>query len=286
MTQRPPLKAIEAALGFLPDHAEQMLTELWLPLAESLAGRSHPWIQGFVGLQGTGKSTLCRVLEVLLTTMGIGVARLSLDDLYLPYKARQRLQQLDPRLRWRGVPGTHEVALGRSLMGQFRARAVPLFLPRFDKSCHGGAGDRVEAELCPGAEVLLFEGWCVGMMPIPDLADYLPLPPIMTAEDCTFALDMNRALGAYVPLWQELDALTVLAPQDLSWSKQWRREAEAPGGMGLGELDAFVDYFWRAVPPQVHFPRLWQGRQGSIPIDWWVELARNRSPIQITKFLI
>jgi D-glycerate 3-kinase len=271
------------ALGFIPEGAAHLLASLWLPLAEDLGDRPKPWIQGYVAPQGTGKSTLCRVLEVLLDAMGVGVARFSLDDLYWPYAHLQLLQQQDPRLRWRGVPGTHELALGLALMEQFRAQQFPLALPRFDKSLHRGLGDRTEFPYCDRAEVLLFEGWCVGMVPIANLADYLPAPPIVTPADCAFALAMNQALANYVPLWQKLDALTVLAPQELHWSKRWRQEAETADGMTAAEVDAFVDYFWRALPPQIHFPRL---REGPVPINYWVDLAGDRTPVQITKFLI
>ena len=44
--------------------------------------------------------------------LGFSVAALSIDDLYLTYTERLALQQQDPRLIWRGPPGTHDVNLG------------------------------------------------------------------------------------------------------------------------------------------------------------------------------
>ncbi|HEY9644728.1 MAG TPA: hypothetical protein V6C88_00080, partial [Chroococcidiopsis sp.] len=86
---------------------------LWLPLAIALATArrelDRPLIQGILGGQGTGKTTLAAALTVILTHLGYRVCALSLDDLYKTYAQRQQLQQHDPRLIWRGPPGTHDV---------------------------------------------------------------------------------------------------------------------------------------------------------------------------------
>ena len=66
------------------------------------------------GAQGTGKSTLARLLKRLLEQVhGLRVAILSLDDLYLTaQERRRRAETIHPLLATRGVPGTHDVRLG------------------------------------------------------------------------------------------------------------------------------------------------------------------------------
>ncbi|MFM2313125.1 MAG: hypothetical protein RLZZ04_2401, partial [Cyanobacteriota bacterium] len=105
------------SLGFKEQDAiASNLERLWLPVALDLASArrelNRTFIQGILGGQGTGKSTLCEILQVILSYLGFSAASLSLDDLYLTYVERQELQQREPSLIWRGPPGTHDLALG------------------------------------------------------------------------------------------------------------------------------------------------------------------------------
>ncbi|UBF24136.1 hypothetical protein K9N68_20715 [Kovacikia minuta CCNUW1] len=97
------------------------LWTLWLPLAVRLAkqcqAQQRPFVQGILGGQGTGKTTLGAVLTLILAHLGYPTLSLSLDDLYKTYSDRLLLQTKDPRLIWRGPPGTHDVDLGIQLLG-------------------------------------------------------------------------------------------------------------------------------------------------------------------------
>ena len=148
------------------------LSQLWLPVALNLAVRrsklDRTFIQGILGGQGTGKTTLCLLLQHILNYLGLATATLSIDDLYLTYEERENLQKEDPRLIWRGPPSTHDVALGievidRCLQGN---SSTQILLPRFDKSAFNGAGDRISPEAINKPDILLFEGWFVGVQPL------------------------------------------------------------------------------------------------------------------------
>jgi D-glycerate 3-kinase len=238
-----------------------MLWQLWLPLAMQLAeARSkleRPLIQGILGGQGTGKTTLAEVSCLILHHLGYTTIGVSIDDLYKTYAERQKLQQEDPRLIWRGPPGTHDVELGIQLLDRIRHRHSPILVPRFDKSAHNGAGDRTEPEPIKNTDIVLFEGWFVGARPVDEIAFENPPPPILTPEDKQFARDTNERLKDYLPLWERLDRLIVLYPIDYHLSKQWRREAEqkmmasGKSGMSDEEIDRFVEYFWRSLHPEL-----------------------------------
>jgi D-glycerate 3-kinase len=261
--------------------------DLWLPLALSLKQAREqlkaPLIQGILGVQGTGKTTLTLVLRHLLGAMGYSAVGFSIDDIYKTYSDRQQLLATDPRLRWRGPPGTHDIDLGLATVAQIRAaapdQAVPL--PRFDKSLHGGQGDRADPDWVQNVDILLFEGWFLGARPIdPARFDQAPAP-IATEADRQFARDMNTALAAYLPLWDSLDRLMVLCPEDYRLSKQWRKDAEhqmkAQGKPGMDDatIDAFVDYFWRALHPELFIDPL---KQDSAHVNLVVEIGRDRFP--------
>jgi D-glycerate 3-kinase len=241
------------------------LWQVWLPLAQQLADRhqqaGRPIVQGILGGQGTGKTTLGKLLTVVLRHLGLKAINWSLDDLYKTFSDRQTLQAHDPRLIWRGPPGTHDVALGIETLDRLRQTSDQITaIPRFDKSLHNGSGDRTTPEPVKNIDIILFEGWFVGLQPIdPAAFDQAP-PPILTAADRTFARDMNAILQNYLPLWQQLDSLWVLHLSDYRLSKHWRKHAEqkmkATGkpGMSDAEIEAFVEYFWRSLHPALFMP--------------------------------
>lgn len=250
------------------------LWRVWLPLAQQIAAcrakADRPFIQGILGVQGTGKTTLVRILQAILTHLGYPTLNLSIDDLYKTYAERQWLQGQDPRLVWRGPPGTHDIELGLRVLHHLRqGTTAPVAIPRFDKSAWEGAGDRTAPEWVTGIAIVLFEGWLVGLRPIASsVFDNAP-PPILTAADRAFARDMNQALNAYLPLWAWLDRLMVLSPSDYRLSQRWRQQAEqqmrATGKPGMSEaaIGQFVEYFWKALHPALFIPPLLQPPDGA-----------------------
>jgi D-glycerate 3-kinase len=254
--------------GFQEERILSELWRLWLPLAMQLAeirtklGRTL--IQGILGGQGTGKSTLCAIVRIILRHLGYSAIDLSLDDLYLTYAERQKLQQSDPRLIWRGPPGTHDVNLGLEVLDRCLDNNCleSIVIPRFDKSAFNGSGDRTTPELINQVDILLFEGWFVGVRPIEDSAFDNPPLPIITTEDCIWARDNCDRLQNYLPLWDKLDRLIVLKPVDYRLSQQWRKEAEqkaialGKAGMSDDEIDRFVEYFWKSLHPELYIPPL------------------------------
>jgi D-glycerate 3-kinase len=130
------------------------LWQVWLPLAlENRPGKAKmrsPLYSRHPRRPGTGKTTLCKFLTLILTHLGYGCLSISIDDLYKTYADRQKLRQQDPRLIWRGPPGTHDVELGIELLDQLRAGNKSsdrnqanqtqqyISIPKFDKAAYGG----------------------------------------------------------------------------------------------------------------------------------------------------
>lgn len=261
------------------------LWNLWLPLATKLAWSrqklGRPLIQGILGGQGTGKTTMCKVLTLILKELGYTTLNLSLDDLYKTYRDRLALKQQDPRLVWRGPPGTHDVELGLSVFTQIKECNSSIIVPRFDKSAYSGAGDRTEPEIVDkNIDIVLFEGWCVGVQPIDSAEFETAPPPIVTDEDKAFARDINRKLHEYLPLWKQLDSLIVLYPTDYRLSLEWRKQAErqmiaaGKSGMTEQEIERFVHYFWRSLHPELFIQPL---VQSSTIVDLVIEIQADHS---------
>jgi D-glycerate 3-kinase len=217
--------------------------------------RAHrPLVIGLSGAQGSGKSTLAGNLARDLAAAGIATATLSLDDLYLTRAQRLALAAtVHPLLATRGVPGTHDVALGLATIAALqRGEAAPL--PRFDK----GRDDRLpEAEWpCAPAhtQVLLLEGWCLGAARQPEAALAAPVNNLEAHEDPdgTLRRYANAALaGDYRKLWARIDRLVFLAAPDWAVVADWREQQEAqlrvsaPGAMSPAEVTRFIQHYER-----------------------------------------
>lgn len=284
----PPTNLHGEAEEIVPSKILLSLVSLWLPFSLQLATLrqqlGRPVIQGIVGGQGTGKTTLTGVLSLILAQLGYRTLSLSLDDLYKTYAERQQLQEQDSRLIWRGPPGTHDVELGIELLDQLRQPKPPnpILVPRFDKSAWGGAGDRTTPEPVEGIDIVLFEGWFVGVRPInPAIFDTSIPPPIQTLADQAFARDMNHGLQDYLPLWERLDRLMLLYPTNYHLSQQWRRQAEqqmmatGKSGMTDSQIDRFVEYFWKSLHPELFITPL---IKTSSYVDLVVEIDPDHTP--------
>lgn len=192
-------------------------------MRERLATATAPLIVGLCGAQGSGKSTIAAALAERIPDTVV----LSLDDLYLPRAERERLARgVHPLLETRGVPGTHDVALGEAVLHALReGRSVAL--PRFDKAIDDRAPEsawpRVE-----GARLVIFEGWCVGARPQSetDLAE--PVNELERDEDPDeiWRRFVNGALRGPYPGLFDLDALALLAAPGFDVVYQWRLQQE------------------------------------------------------------
>ena len=212
----------------LPATYAQTVQSVAAPLAERIAAAARPGgiVVGLCGPQASGKSTLTAVLGRLLEARGLRVAALSLDDLYLTRAERAELAgRAHPLLATRGAPGTHDVALGRNLLVQLR-RPGRTLLPRFDKA----ADDRGPGEAFEGpADVVIFEGWCVGAAPQPAAALAQPVNELerVRDEDGTWRRFVNAQLeGPYRELFAGLDLLILLQAPGFEVVLAWRQEQE------------------------------------------------------------
>ncbi|MWV27630.1 kinase [Aurantiacibacter rhizosphaerae] len=168
----------------LPDSYTEVVANHWQPLATRIArlpAARAPLVIGINGAQGSGKSTACKFLELLLARRQVRAITLSLDDLYLTKAKRQTLaQEVHPLFATRGVPGTHAVGLGLGLIEDMLA-GRPLELPRFDKATDDRAPETFT--ITGPVDVLLLEGWCVGAKPQDAAALAAPINDLERDED-------------------------------------------------------------------------------------------------------
>jgi len=237
-------------------------------------------VLGLSGAQGSGKSTLAAALERRLCAEGVATATLSLDDLYLPRAERLRLgAEVHPLLATRGVPGTHDVALGLATIAALE-RGEPVLLPRFDKARDDRRASTEADRAPPHTRLLLFEGWCIGARPQPEDALAQPVNALEAEEDRDgrWRRYANAALaGAYRALWARIDVLAMLRAPDFAtivgWRQQQERALRHAAGDGVGVMsDAAVIRF------VAHYERITRHLLADLPgrADCVIELAPDR----------
>ena len=189
----------------------------------------RPLIVGVCGSQGSGKSTACEALARRFRKAGMVVANLSLDDLYLPLATRVKLSaDVHPLLRTRGVPGTHDTALGMQTFAAL-ARTGEVKLPRFDKAIDDRRPQEQWDSLAGPADLVLFEGWCVGARPQSAAALLQPVNELEATEDADgrWRRYVNDRLAAdYQLLFDRIDLLVLLAAPSFDVVLKWRIQQE------------------------------------------------------------
>lgn len=238
-----------AALALTPV-AAAAYQQLLGTLTTQLFSLPKPAIVGITGAQGTGKSTLASLLVTELSSRGRRCAAVSLDDYYLPQQARARLaSQIHPLLAQRGVPGTHEIARALSDAEQVLA-GQPVALPVFDKALDERCADRPAVML----DLLVVEGWCLGLQPQSAEALVQPLNQLEASEDphSHWRHYVNQQLaGAYHDYFRLLKPLIWLKAPDWPSICRWRQRQEQQlwqqrgAGMSDAQLQRFMLFFQR-----------------------------------------
>lgn len=258
----------------LPPSFHEKLKHFYLPLAGSVhswhSAHQAPLVLGINGAQGTGKSTLAGALSLALEKIHhLSTTVISIDDLYLTRADRQTLaRDIHPLLATRGVPGTHDVALGNWIIADLLA-GNPCRIPRFDKSRDDRAPDSQWTHIESPVDVILFEGWCVGAIPEPVEALAVPANPLEASEDpqAVWRTYVNDALaGPYARLFSSIHKLVMLCPPGFECIRDWRGEQEEklrqrflsrgetlPAGvMGDDELARFIMHYERITRWMIH----------------------------------
>jgi len=123
---------------------------------------------GFSGGQGSGKTTVAKILKIILKKFfkrEIYVS--SIDDFYKTLKDRNEMSHtIHPLFKTRGVPGTHDISLVKKFFDFIKKKNFKKFkLPKFDKSMDERLKKKYWSNIKKRPEIVILEGWCVGAKP-------------------------------------------------------------------------------------------------------------------------
>lgn len=137
-------------------------------------------------------------------------------------------------------------------------------IPSYDKSLHGGLGDRlplsqwktVNGPSQPPIRVIVLEGWCVGFRSLHHsaIAAKYASPSSLTLKDHKLEdlLFVNEKLREYDVLTDAFDASIHIDAEDTRWVYDWREQQEGAlrrergVGMSVDEVKRFVDAYYPA----------------------------------------
>ena len=209
------------------------LDRVYIPIAnlisEGLNTAAKTQIIGINGAQGTGKTTFCNLLEVVLETgYGMNVALLSIDDFYFKRSEREKLaQKIHPLLITRGVPGTHDVGLGERVLHKL-CNASPkdvIRIPRFNKAIDDQYPESEWDKFTGKPDVILFDGWFMGAVEQPESDLKKPVNKLEELEDpdAVWRTYVNEQLKTvYKPFFEHLDLLVMLKVPSFDKVYEWR----------------------------------------------------------------
>ena len=214
---------------------DKMIKSYLIPVSFWIANKVNkkkPIIIGLAGGQGTGKTTISSIINLILVKyFKLKVFKISIDDFYKTRKERYKLsKKVHPLLMTRGVPGTHDIDLILRFFKIMRKRNFKsLSLPKFDKSIDDRFNKNQWYKIKSKPDVVIFEGWCVGAKSQKNIELKKPINSLEKMEDKSMKWRkyVNFQLaGKYKTFHNMLDCLLYLKAKNFSLLRRWRLKQE------------------------------------------------------------
>ena len=210
---------------------DKMLKSFLIPVCFWISKKSNnkkPYFVGLAGGQGTGKTTISSILEIILRKyFKLNVFKISIDDFYRTRKERFNLSnKVHPLLMTRGVPGTHDIKImldffRKSKTKKFKTFRLPKFNKAFDDRCKKNQWYTIKKR----PDVIIFEGWCVGAKAEKNNTLKKSINSLEKANDpkLIWRKFVNKQLKTnYKKLYDQLDCLIYLKAKNFSLLQKWR----------------------------------------------------------------
>ena len=245
----------------LPEQFIDVVETIYYPLALKLMNskQQDPLLISINGAQGTGKSTLTQFIKVILESLSTKpAAAFSIDDFYLTRPERKQLaKKIHPLFITRGVPGTHDLDLMKSVIDDL-LKGNNTKIPVFNKAVDDRENIESWQSITEPVDFILFEGWCV--LSPPQAADEMiePINELEKNEDpnTEWRRYANLKLSEYQQqLFSLTDISIMLQPPDFDHVYRWRtlqeeklRESTQSDSHHLMDADAlkrFIQHYER-----------------------------------------
>ena len=183
---------------------------------------------GLSGGQGSGKTTVVKILKIILKKFfkrKIHVS--SIDDFYKTLKDRNKMSYTaHPLFKTRGVPGTHDINLIKKFFYFIKRKNFKKTkLPKFDKSIDDRLKKKYWFNVKERPEIVILEGWCVGAQPQPNFLIKKPINILEKYEDqdLIWRKHVNEKLKReYKKLFAMIDCYIFMKIPNFNMVFKWR----------------------------------------------------------------
>ncbi len=247
----------------LPKSYEKTLDNAIYPISCKINERHNnhdgALVVGVNGGQGSGKSTLSLFLKIILEDIfDKRTTIISIDDLYKTRSEREDMSKNTHKMfMTRGVPGTHDVNLGIKTIKDLKDKKSKVQLPSFNKSIDDRETISKSETVEHQPDIILFEGWCIGVESQSEEELLLPINSLEKLEDKDgiWRNFVNMIIDKeYRELFNLIDYLIMLKVPSFEKVKEWRelqedklRETNLLGKkvMNSDEVKRFVEHYER-----------------------------------------
>ena len=151
---------------------KEQLNNYYLPISERIykdyIENKKTLIVGLTGGQGSGKSTISKILKIILKeNFKLNTVIFSIDDFYKTFNERKKMSiKVSPLFITRGVPGTHDTNLLYDCLKNLKkSNFKRINIPKFDKAIDDRLPKSRWQKIKKKPDIVIFEGWCVGISP-------------------------------------------------------------------------------------------------------------------------
>ncbi len=208
------------------------LKNFYLPFCNKLFKlfkfKNRTLLIGLSGSQGSGKSTIAKILKIILQThYGLNVTCFSIDDFYKTFNERKKMSKtVHPLFLTRGVPGTHDSKMLFNTIKTLKKKKFnTIKIPKFDKSIDDRFKIKYWQKIKKKPDIIIFEGWCVGAKPQPYKELVKPINILEKKEDTklTWRKKVNNELmTSYDKIFNLIDKKIYLKVPNFKYVLKWR----------------------------------------------------------------
>ena len=183
---------------------------------------------GFSGGQGSGKTTVTKILKIILKKFfKRKICVSSIDDFYKSLKERNKMaNDIHPLFQTRGVPGTHDTNLLVNFLRKIMKKKFKKFkLPKFDKSIDDRFKNKYWTNIKERPEIVIFEGLCVGAKPQANSLIKKPINILEKHEDkgMVWRKYVNERLKTdYKKIFSKIDHFIFMKIPSFKMAFKWR----------------------------------------------------------------
>lgn len=208
------------------------LNKFYLPISkmikEEYIKKKKTKVIGLTGGQGTGKSTISKILKIILKeAYKLETVIFSIDDFYKTLQERKEMsKKINSLFLTRGVPGTHDTQMLFQCIKNLKKDNFKKFnIPKFDKSIDNRSSKDKWLKVKIKPNIVIFEGWCVGAIAQKNKDLNLPINKLEKQEDIKkiWRRKVNSELKKnYKKIFNLIDKLIFLKVPSFKYVFKWR----------------------------------------------------------------